>query len=86
MDKKDVQIAYFGDHYLNDIQATQELDHILTANGWVTKWHPILVAEELWHLDNTMDYGVNPRLVKHSEEYFGRFFFVDMNSRVVNEE
>ena len=33
-----------------------------------------------------MDYGVNPRLVKHSEESFGRFFFVDMNSRVVNEE
>jgi hypothetical protein len=45
-----------------------------------------VVAEELWYLDNTMDYGVNPRLVRHNEELFGRFYFVDMNSRILDEE
>ena len=58
----------------------------MTANGWKTKWDPIVVAEELWHLDNTMDYDVDPRLVKHNEENFGRFFFVDMNQRCLDEE
>jgi hypothetical protein len=42
--KKDVKIAYFGDHLLQDIQATHELDTILVGSKWKCKWDAIAVV------------------------------------------
>ena len=71
--KSHLNIAYFGSHLLNDLQAIGELN----VKDSKVKWDAIAVVEELWNLDHDMDYGEDPELIEQHEEFFGKFFFLD---------
>lgn len=46
LDKEDLRIAFFGTHYLNDIRATYDFNHRLSAAGSPARWESIAVIRE----------------------------------------
>jgi hypothetical protein len=71
LNKPNIKVAFFGSHLQNDIQATYDFDQKLRTNKVEARWDVIAVIEELWHLDNALDYGQNPQLIPNDEKFFG---------------
>jgi hypothetical protein len=73
MKKTDIKIAYFGDEYLADIIATQELNEKLKKQGSGVIWDPICVMEELTHHSKKL--SSQALLIPHNKDLWGKTYF-----------
>lgn len=64
--KEDVRVAFFGDQYISDVQ----------ASSMNKGWDSFAIVEELMFFDMSFADGVDPRLVRY-DKYWGSNYFVE---------
>ena len=64
-------MAYFGDHFLNDVHAAGSF----RPNDGGQKWDSIAVVEELYRFDERSGYGRDPQLIDNSTHWSPNYFF-----------
>ena len=72
--KKEIKVAYVGDHFLNDIQSFHEFDQILKEDDSPAQWQTIAIIEEFGISDQ--NFGTDLTIL-YDEKMWGPSYFID---------
>ena len=77
MNKKDINVCYFGDHLFSDVTATHFFNQLLQKQESPATWTAIAVIEEMTLVDKTLEQGHAANLIAPDAAFWGENYFCD---------